>query len=148
MTSNMSPLIPELYCTSITASRTFYVEVLGFSVLYERPEHLFAMLTREGAQIMLQEIGADRTWLPAEMEKPFGRGVNFQIQTAGVDNLYAAAQRAGADIFLPLEEAWYRAGVDELGNRQFIVQDPDGYLLRFFQDLGKRSGANPSHREK
>jgi len=23
------------------------------------------------------------------------------------------------------------------GNRQFLLQDPDGYLLRFFQDLGE-----------
>ena len=26
----------------------------------------------------------------------------------------------------------------EVGNRQFIVLDPDGYMLRFAQDLGKR----------
>jgi len=25
-----------------------------------------------------------------------------------------------------------------VGNRQFVVPDPDGYLLRFFQDLGER----------
>lgn len=24
------------------------------------------------------------------------------------------------------------------GNRQFVVADPDGYLLRFFSDLGQR----------
>jgi hypothetical protein len=39
---------------------------------------------------------------------------------------------------MPMEEKWYRANDTQLGNRQFIVQDPDGYLLRFFQDLGTR----------
>ncbi len=27
------------------------------------------------------------------------------------------------------------------GARQFLVQDPDGYLLRFFQSLGQRRSA-------
>jgi hypothetical protein len=38
-----------------------------------------------------------------------------------------------------IEEKWYRANDVELGNRQFIILDPDGYMLRFFQDLGERN---------
>ena len=30
------------------------------------------------------------------------------------------------------EESWYRRGSEENGNRQFVVADPDGYLLRFY----------------
>jgi hypothetical protein len=26
----------------------------------------------------------------------------------------------------------------EAGNRQFVVTDPDGYLLRFYEDMGSR----------
>jgi hypothetical protein len=37
-----------------------------------------------------------------------------------------------------MEEKWYRADNVYVGNRQFIVQDPDGYLLRFYQHLGTR----------
>ena len=36
------------------------------------------------------------------------------------------------------EERWYRQGEAERGDRQFVVEDPDGYLLRFFSDLGER----------
>lgn len=39
---------------------------------------------------------------------------------------------------IPFEDRWYREGDTELGNRQFVVADPDGYLLRFFTDLGQR----------
>ena len=39
---------------------------------------------------------------------------------------------------MPLEERWYRREDEELGNRQFVVADPDGYLLRFFTNLGTR----------
>jgi len=140
----MPALIPELLCTSLAASRKFYVENLGFEILYERPEENFAMLIREGAQLMLEELGADREWITGTLERPFGRGVNFQIQTADVDVLYRNVQKHAAGnpeikIFLPMEEKWYRADDRELGNRQFIVMDPDGYLLRFFQDLGQRA---------
>jgi hypothetical protein len=44
-----------------------------------------------------------------------------------------------------VEDAWYRANDRYLGNRQFLVQDPDGYLRRFFEDLGE-SHAPPSGR--
>lgn len=42
-----------------------------------------------------------------------------------------------------MEERWYRADDREVGNRQFILLDPDGYLLRFYQDLGRRPRLNP-----
>jgi hypothetical protein len=38
-----------------------------------------------------------------------------------------------------MEEKWYRMNDSKVGNRQFIVLDPDGYLLRFVQDLGERA---------
>ena len=81
---------------------------------------------------------SNRSWVAAPLEAPFGRGMNLQIETDAVDELYASVQKAGSTIFLPIEERWYRAADAYLGNRQFIVQDPDGYLLRFFQDLGER----------
>ena len=134
----ITALTPELMCTNIKTSLAFYTGILGFSIQYQREEKGFAMLERQGARIMLDEIipGSKRSWIAAPLEVPFGRGINFQIETTAVDDLYARVQKAEAIIFLPMEEKWYRADDVEVGNRQFIVQDPDGYLLRFFQDLG------------
>jgi catechol 2,3-dioxygenase-like lactoylglutathione lyase family enzyme len=132
-------LVPELYCSDFQHSLRFYTETLGFAVAYARPEERFAFLEREGAQIMIeQSTDPARTWLTGELTPPYGRGINFQIEVRDVDALYAAAQAAGACIFLPIEERWYRRDATLLGNRQFLVLDPDGYLLRFFQDLGVR----------
>ncbi len=135
-----TPLTPELLCTSIKISLPFYTEVLGFNIQYQRPEEGFAMLERQGSRIMLDELvpGSDRSWTAAPLEIPFGRGINLQIETDAIDVLYANVQKSKAKIFRQLEEKWYRANDVELGNRQFIVQDPDGYLLRFFQNLGER----------
>ncbi|WP_429228778.1 bleomycin resistance protein [Inquilinus ginsengisoli] len=131
-------LVPELYVSDIGRSRRFYTEVLGFAVLYDRPEERFAYLVREGAALMLdQPADPGRTWLAGPLEHPYGRGVNLQIEVGDIDPLHAAVLAAEA-LLLPLEERWYRRSDAQLGQRQFVVQDPDGYLLRFCQDLGSR----------
>ena len=84
---------------------------------------------------MFEELGAGRQWLTGELEKPFGRGINFQIETDAIDDLHEKIISNGYELFLPLENKWYRQNDKCVGNRQFIVQDPDGYLLRFFQRL-------------
>jgi catechol 2,3-dioxygenase-like lactoylglutathione lyase family enzyme len=130
-------LVPELYCSDIEETLRFYTAVLGFKVLYARPEDRFAYLDRDGAEIMVEQ-SVSRAWIPAPLEQPYGRGVNFQIEVTDVDALYEGVQGSGATIFLTMEEKWYRRDDVAVGNRQFIVQDPDGYLLRFAQDLGER----------
>jgi catechol 2,3-dioxygenase-like lactoylglutathione lyase family enzyme len=130
-------LVPELYCAQLTRSLWFYVEVLGFEVLYKRIEESFAYLQREGAELMLEEPRG-RVFLAGPLEHPYGRGINLQIEVSDVASLLAAVERSRSTIVLPLEDKWYRRDDIEEGNRQFVVQDPDGYLLRFFQSLGSR----------
>ncbi|MEM1087106.1 MAG: VOC family protein [Pseudomonadota bacterium] len=125
-------LVPELYVTGLDASLAFYVDLLEFEVLYDRPAEKFACLKKGVAEIMLEEpIG--RTWLMANLERPFGRGVNFQIETNDVHALYERCQSSDAKIFLPLETKTYARRDDTVSQTQFIVQDPDGYLIRLAQ---------------
>ena len=86
----LNALIPELYCTSIKASVVFYTEMLGFQILYQRPEATFAMLERQGAQVMLDEYvqGSARSWIAGALEAPFGRGMNLDISTDNLEELY------------------------------------------------------------
>ena len=69
---------------------------------------------------------------------PFGKGLNVQIRVPSVSPLVAALKENERVLYLPTEEKWYRVGANESGHRQFVVADPDGYLLRFFEDLGSR----------
>src|SRR5262249_36486796 len=128
----------ELLCRDFAASLAFYGEVLGFVRLYGREDPPFAYLEREGAQLMLEQIVGEASWLTGEMAPPFGRGINLQIETADLNGLLARLAQAGIALYRAPETAWYRAGDRLVGQRQFLVQDPDGYLLRFCQDLGER----------
>lgn len=133
-------LVPELMVSNHAASREFYVRVIGFSVRYERPAEKFAYLDLGGAELMIEE--ETDFWLTGPRERPYGGGINLQIEVDKLDPILARLKDAGIALFRPVEEAWYRTGDQYGGNRQFLVQDPDGYLLRFFDDLGQQ--ATPS----
>jgi catechol 2,3-dioxygenase-like lactoylglutathione lyase family enzyme len=132
-------MVPELLVSDLNRSLHFWCDLCGFVVAYDRPEDRFAYLDRSGCQIMLEETMAPgRHWTTAPLEQPFGRGINFQITVNDVKPILAALLSAQWPLFLGLEEIWYRAGSSEVGSQQFLVQDPDGYLLRFSQGLGLR----------
>ena len=50
----------------------------------------------------------------------------------------AALAPAGWPLFMQPEQKWYRTGEVETGVHQFLVQDPDGYLIRFSAYMGDR----------
>lgn len=133
-------LIPEFAVADLTDSLGFYCGVLGFSVVYDRPEEGFAFIALGAAQIMLDQGDLGRTFDAGSgaLEPPLGRGLNLQIRVESVASLAAALAAAAIGLYLPLEDKWYRRGGHETGNRQFVVADPDGYLLRFYQHLGTR----------
>lgn len=145
------PIVPELDVTDLRSSLEFYVGVIGFSVVFERPRERFAYLALDRSELMLQESeGPGRRFRTARLERPFGRGINLQILVPDVDRVYAAIRLAELVPLVDMEERWYdvdvtkpsgrwvRRGQMQAGNRQFVVADPDGYLLRFYSDLGTR----------
>ncbi|WP_332689089.1 bleomycin resistance protein [Devosia sp.] len=125
-------LIPELSVADLTPSLVFYCDLLGFSVRYSRPEEGFAMVELGQAVLMLDQIGIGRDWVTGPLDRPLGRGVNFQIEVDSLSPLLARLQQAGTPLFQPVETKSYAAGMDMVTQSQFCVQDPDGYLLRFF----------------
>ena len=134
-------LIPELAVANCNTSLKFYCNILGFTVLYGREDEGFAFLERNGGQLMLDEINKGRTWTHSNvpLEKPLGRGINLQIRVELIAPLLNSIEQNNIPLFLPSEEKWYHRGDEEVGHRQFIVADPDGYLLRFYECIGIRN---------
>jgi catechol 2,3-dioxygenase-like lactoylglutathione lyase family enzyme len=127
-------LVPELAVADIARSKAFYLEVLGFVLEYEREG--FAYICQGDVQIMIEQAGGH--WSTGPLKKPYGRGINLQMQVDSVELLLERVKSADWPLFLPLRTKWYRAGDVERGQSEFIIQDPDGYLLRFCQSLGER----------
>ncbi|KMO43111.1 glyoxalase [Methylobacterium variabile] len=139
VTLTRAKLVPEFLVADLGLSLRFWVGLIGFRVAYDRPEAGFAYLDLDGAQVMLDERSpASRQWLTGPLETPLGRGINVQIEVAAVEPVLARLEEAGWPLFMAVEDAWYRAGRVEVGQRQFLVQDPDGYLLRLGARLGER----------
>ncbi|WP_339472051.1 bleomycin resistance protein [Pseudomonas sp. EL_65y_Pfl1_R83] len=134
-----SKLVPELMVADLESSLAFWVSCLGFEVVYQRPEDGFAYLDLNGAQVMLEQAAPDAgQWLTAPLSKPFGRGINLQIDVVAVAPIIQKLGQAGFPLFRACKDTWYRANNVEVGQREFIVQDPDGYLVRLVERLGER----------
>lgn len=131
-------LIPELSITNLENSLNFY-KTLGFKIEYERPENKFVFLSLGEIQIMIQELTDDDKWDIAPLSYPFGNGINFQLEVENVELIYNNLKNNGYKIAFEIEENWYRQDNKLLGNKEFLVQDPDGYLLRLSEDIGERS---------
>ena len=129
--------MPELMVTDLATSLGFWTGILGFDVAYARPAQKFAYLVHpDGAQMMIYERDGD--WETGEMSLPFGRGVVLQIYVAQVDALAERVGGAGLPFYVPLRERWRDWGDRLGGQREFLVQDPDGYLAMIAQRIGER----------
>ena len=132
-------LVPELLVADVKRSLIFWRDVCGFEVRYSREDEGFAYLALGSAHLMLEQIGASRNWITGALEAPLGRGINFQITVADTTSLVATLARAGIELFMQPETKWYRIGSEEAGVEQFLVADPDGYLIRFQSPRGHRA---------
>lgn len=130
-------LIPELSVTNLEKSLEFY-KTIGFKIEYERKENKFVFLSLEEIQFMIQEITGDDKWEVAPLVYPFGNGINFQLEVEDATAIYDKLKNNNYKIIFDMEENWYRQDNKLLGNKEFLVQDPDGYLLRISEDLGEK----------
>ncbi|MFJ7755310.1 bleomycin resistance protein [Peribacillus muralis] len=124
-------LVPELSVANISESKKFYLDVLGFHLEYERVEDKFAFLSLGEAQLMIEEMNG--SWNTAELMYPLGRGVNFQIEMEDVEGMAAALKDQGIKLFRDVLVNHYENDDGGVMVKEILVQDPDGYLLRFSQ---------------
>ncbi|WP_208294041.1 bleomycin resistance protein [Ilumatobacter fluminis] len=133
MEASWAALVPELSCSDLDVSMHFWTGVLGFSCRFRREEDRFAYLELGDAQVMLEERHQS-SWETALLERPFGRGINLQIEVDDVERLHARVTEAGLPLFRDLLRTEYREDDTVHVAYEFLVQDPDGYLLRFVQN--------------
>ncbi len=135
--ANWAALMAELMVSDFAASLKFWTGPLGFQVAFDRPVQKFACLARpDGAQVMIYERDGD--WETGVLAPPYGRGAIIQVYVSDATALARDMQAAGHPFYVPLRDKWRDWGDRLGGQREFLVQDPDGYLIMVAQRLGER----------
>ena len=116
-------MVPELLISNFERSRAFFVDVLGFDVLFTRQDLDFVYLILGSAQLML-EADDESAWRTAPLEYPRWRGMDPQIDVEDVTHLH---------------DPWYAVNDGQEGQREFLVQDP-----RWSKQPSRRCGASHS----
>ena len=111
-------LVPELTVSDFAESIRFYTDILGFEVMFSRSDTAdFAYLEFEGSQLMLEEFHVDG-WNVAGLEKPYGRGVNLQIECSSADELRDRISNSEYPLYREMEDVWRVTGDMVTGSRR------------------------------
>ncbi len=122
-------LIPELSVTNLEQSKKFY-QSLGFEIMYERPKDKFCFIEYDGNQLMLEQLN-DHWNIKALIEYPFGRGINISMEVSNIKIIRDRALEHNYPLFRDIMINDYQVNDKVYHDREFLIQDPDGYLLRF-----------------
>lgn len=122
-------MIPELSVFDIEQTKRFYND-LGFKIEYERPEEKFVFMSFQDSQFMFEQIH-DNGWNIGELIYPLGRGINFSIAVDDIEGLYKLVKTLNLEIYGELNRSIYKVNGTEETQTEFLIQDPNGYLLRF-----------------
>ena len=118
--ASISMAAPQFLVDRLDEALTYYKERLGFvcDFVYE---DFYASVSRDGAVIHLKcapKTQADRAY------RKSGEHLDAFLAVHGVSGLHEEFVRRGASILKSLEERPW-------GQRDFYVEDPDGYILCF-----------------
>ena len=126
---NFNKTIPELSVFDINKSKNFYLNVLGAKIEYERQEDKFVFLSLEENQLMLEEIH-DNGWNIGELTYPLGQGINISLEIKNVDSIYQRVKEHNITLYRDMKISHYTGANEIIKQKEFLLQDPDGYLLR------------------
>lgn len=108
-------------------SEKFYKK-LGFDVVSSDDE--VSVISLQGFQITLVNMRVEDLFMHDSLAGEKGKGMYIYIAVDDVDATYAQLMQKGIQpATKPKDWKW--------GNREFIVKDPDGYKLCFWQKIAK-----------
>jgi len=116
---------PVFLVADIASTMHWYRTVLGFEAdpFPESPPHAFCILTRDDIEIMLQQLAGYEK--PEVYDRRDGGVWNVYLRMRGVRGLFESVSgRSDVKILETICEQDY-------GETEFVVQDPNGYVLVF-----------------
>lgn len=127
----MKKLTPILTVESIEPSLPFWVDALGFTKTVEVPHEGalgFAILERDGYEVMLQSVASMQADVPA-VAPPAGGSILF-LEIEDLSAIEAAV--AAFELLVPRRKTFY-------GAEEVFVREPGGNVVGFAQ-FGESKG--------
>lgn len=121
--AEISSISPFFIVRDAASAISFYRDRLGFEITFQEPadEPFFAIVRREGAMIMLKDVGVAP--LPNYQREPMARWDAY-LYVPDPDALAAEFASRNVDFSEPLQDT-------HDGLRGFELRDADGYVLFF-----------------
>jgi uncharacterized glyoxalase superfamily protein PhnB len=122
----LKKLTPNLMVEDVARTLAFYRETLGFQVITTLPEQEpfdFAIVQRDGVELMFQSRPSLSENVPALTGSPIGASQTFYIEVTGIGDLYEAL-REKVEIVVDFHTTFY-------GTQEFYFRDINGYILSF-----------------
>lgn len=129
-------MVPLVITEALPATRDFYVDDLGCTVVIEQGEYLQVRFgddpdTRELAFMAPDPPGGPMAGVPA-----FRGGLVVSISVDDVDKHREVLAARGVDAPEPTDKPW--------GWRSFVLRDPNGVVLDFFRAIAEDAAQDAS----
>ncbi|HWA58645.1 MAG TPA: VOC family protein [Gemmatimonadales bacterium] len=125
-------LTPVIFVDRVEPCLGFWTDRLGFTKVAEVPgpdgKPQFAMLVRDGVEVMYQTWAALEAELPAAAKAPRGHSVILFIEVSDIDQVDRAL--AGVPRLVDRHTTFY-------GMEEFSVREPGGAIVTFAMKTGK-----------
>ena len=132
----MNSIAPQFIVKDVLASVEFYTDALDFKVNWMHDKNpKFAILEKDGATIMLRQLKVEGFVRPNRI--PFtasgwhtsaAEAWDAYIWVENADDLYQQFKAKKVSIIKPIQDTEY-------GNRDFEIEDIDGYILCFGRSI-------------
>ena len=70
-------------------------------------------------------------WNIGKLRYPLRQGINFSIEADEIDGLYKRLKEEQTEFYRDLKISDYRVGDKCIEQKEFLIQDANGHLLRF-----------------
>ena len=122
----LKKLTPNLMVEDVSRTIAFYEDILGFEAVMTLPETApfdFAIVQRDGVELMFQSRQSLSESVPALAGSAIGASQTFYIEVTGITDLYKQLQDK-VEIVVDLHTTFY-------GTREVYFRDINGYILSF-----------------
>ena len=126
----LNKMIANLMVEDVNRTIEFYADSLGFELLTSVPEEGkfdWAMMRRDGVEIMFQARSNLGEEIPALADAPIGGSLTFYTEVTGLKDLYDGLEGKVA-IVHDLHTTFY-------GTQEFAFRDCNGYTFAYSEAL-------------